>query len=321
MPILVVQLGHCYRTVGATGTTGEQAYAAKVGNACKALLSRNGWQVRAILADDAANLYAGDAFVAIHCDGSTSVTARGASIGYRTSEGQAFGQAWKRAYAARGWSGFRPDNYTAALAQYYGTGTAVARGNRRAVILECGFRTNAEDRALLDGPGGPERIALSLGDALGIAVPVVPPVNPPALTVQGEGMIIRGSAAKFGTLAFTDGLGLTNFDAPTAGRIGNQAPPVDVTDALWDKLEKRTIDFEALRPLLESLHVKVNAGFSGLSDDEANVLAAIQGSKGELLTALASIDGSPSDEQIADLADKLGAQLGGDYNVTITRAH
>lgn len=174
MPTLVVQLGHCYRRTGATGTTGEQEYAAKVGDACKALLhSRGGWSVRLILADDPAGYYAGDAFFAIHCDGSTSADARGASVGYRTPEGQVLAQAWKRAYAARGWPGFRPDNYTDALRQYYGTGTAVNRGNRRAVILECGFRTNQGDRALLDGPGGPERVALSIGDALGI--PTTPP--------------------------------------------------------------------------------------------------------------------------------------------------
>jgi hypothetical protein len=179
MPTLVVQLGHCYRRTGATGTTGEQEYATKVGNACRALLhGRGGWSVRVILADDPASSYVGDAFFAIHCDGSTSPAARGASVGYRTPEGQAAAQAWKRAYAARGWPGFRPDNYTAALQGYYGTGTAVSRGTRRAAILECGFRTNAQDRALLDGPGGPERVALSIGDALGI------PVTPPEVDVN-----------------------------------------------------------------------------------------------------------------------------------------
>lgn len=168
MPVLIVQRGHCYRKTGATGTAGEQAYATAVADACFRLLhGRSGWTVRPTLADE--NYYRGDAFVAIHCDGSTNSSARGASVGYRTPEGQAFGQAWKRAYQARGWTGgFRPDNYTTALAQYYGTGNAVAVGNRRAFIAECGFRTNPEDRALLDAPGGPERVALAIGDALGI---------------------------------------------------------------------------------------------------------------------------------------------------------
>jgi len=173
MPLLVVQRGHCYRRTGATGTTGEQAYASAVANACVALLhGRGGWDVRAILADEDLADYRGDAFAAIHCDGSTNSTARGASVGYRTPEGQRFGQAWKRAYLARGWKGgFRPDNYTAALGGYYGTGNAISVGNRRAVILECGFLTNPQDRDLLIADGGPVRVALAIGDALGIKQP------------------------------------------------------------------------------------------------------------------------------------------------------
>jgi hypothetical protein len=179
MPVLVVQLGHCYRTSGATGTTGEQGYATRVGDACRALLhGRGGWSVRTILADAPMSEYSGDAFAAIHCDGSTNPSARGASVGYRTPEGQTLAQAWKRAYSARGWPGFRPDNYTSALAGYYGVANAVSRGNRRAMILECGFRTNPEDLALLDGPGGPERVALSIGDALGVPTGSVQPPAP-----------------------------------------------------------------------------------------------------------------------------------------------
>lgn len=175
MPTLVVQQGHCFRKKGATGTTGEQAYAVRVAEACVRLLDgEGGWKVKRVLADE--DDYDGDAFVAIHCDGSLNAGARGASIGYRTPEGQKFGQAWKRAYVARGWlGGFRVDNYTTALARYYGTGNAVAAGNRRAFIAECGFRTNVADRGLLDGKGGPERVALAIGDALGIASAVPMP--------------------------------------------------------------------------------------------------------------------------------------------------
>lgn len=168
MPELVVQMGHCYRKTGATGTIGEQNYAERVAAACMRLLhNKSGWVVNTTLADE--NDYEGNAFVAVHCDGSDNSSARGASVGYRTPEGQAFGQAWKRAYAARGWPIFRADNYTSALSGYYGTRNAVAAGNRRAIIIECGFRTNTLDRALLDGPGGVDRVALSIGDALGIS--------------------------------------------------------------------------------------------------------------------------------------------------------
>ena len=167
MPVLIIQMGHCYRRSGATGTDGEQAYATRVAEACVRLLGgRNGWRVNPTLADE--NDYRGDAFVAVHCDGSIHSTARGASVGYRTPEGQQLGQAWKRAYAARGWTGFRLDNYTSALSGYYGTRNAVAAGTRRAIIIECGFRTNSADRAALDGPGGVDRVALAIGDALGI---------------------------------------------------------------------------------------------------------------------------------------------------------
>lgn len=167
MSVLIVQQGHCYRTTGATGTDGEQSYATEVARRCVRLLDgRGGWRVRPTLAD--VNDYRGDAFVAVHCDGAVSSTARGASTGYQTSEGQAFAQAWKRAYAARGWPVFRPDNYTSALANHYGVRNAVAVGTRRAIIIECGFLTSPVDRALLTGPGGPERVALAIGDALGI---------------------------------------------------------------------------------------------------------------------------------------------------------
>ena len=179
MPLLIIQQGHCYRRSGATGTEGEQAYATLVGDACRRLLQRGGWQVRTTIADDTgAWAYHGDAFVAIHCDGSLSAAARGASVGYRTPEGQAFGQAWKRAYAARGWAGvFRPDNYTDALSGYYGVRNAVAAGTRRAFIAECGFLTSPADRALLVAPGGADRVALAIGDALGISQPTPKPAH------------------------------------------------------------------------------------------------------------------------------------------------
>jgi hypothetical protein len=170
MPTLVVQQGHCYRKTGATGTTGEQAFATTVAQACVLHLhGRGGWKVRTILADDPSSLYAGDAFAAVHCDGSIHPSARGASVGFQDEDGRILGQAWKRAYQARGWSGgWRADNYTDSLANYYGVRTARNVGNPRAFIIEAGFLTNSDDRALLTGPGGADRVAYALGDALGI---------------------------------------------------------------------------------------------------------------------------------------------------------
>jgi hypothetical protein len=170
MPILVVEKGHCYRTTGSTGTTGEQDYATLAANTIAAIIhGKEGWEVRQKLAD--AGSYSGDAFVAVHCDGSTNSTARGSSVGFQNNEGSTFGQAWMNGYAALGWTGgFRPPNYTEGLAEYYGVRNAISVSNRRAIIVECGFMTNPDDKALMTGPGGPERVANAIAFALGLDV-------------------------------------------------------------------------------------------------------------------------------------------------------
>ena len=167
MPTLIVQRGHCFRTSGATGTSGEQDFANRVAQMCYRLLDGvNGWRVILTLADE--YYYVANAFVAIHGDGSMHPSARGASAGYQTPEGQLFAHAWQRAYAARGWPIFREDNYTDSLKYYYGVKNAVSVGTKKAFIAECGFLTSPEDRALMMSPTGIERVALSIGDALGI---------------------------------------------------------------------------------------------------------------------------------------------------------
>jgi hypothetical protein len=173
--LLVVQMGHCFRTSGATGTAGEQAFTEAVADACVGELAKPGppgralWRLRVIKADEPVEQYAGDAFVAFHCDGSVRPSARGASVGYRDASGQSCAQAWKRAYERGGWSGgFRDDNYTEALKKYYGTRLAGEAGNRRAFVAECGFLTNRDDKALLTGPGGVDRVVHALFAALGI---------------------------------------------------------------------------------------------------------------------------------------------------------
>lgn len=162
MAVVVVQLGHCYRRSGATGTAGEQEFATAAGNACRLRLAQAGHTPKIILADDPLDAYRGDAFVAIHCDGSTSASAHGASVGYRNTPGRELAAGWKRHYAAAGWVGFRPDNYTAALAGYYGVRRAVSVGNTRAFIAEAGFLTNPGDRAKLTAVDGPDRFARAL---------------------------------------------------------------------------------------------------------------------------------------------------------------
>ncbi|MGH8575353.1 MAG: N-acetylmuramoyl-L-alanine amidase [Gammaproteobacteria bacterium] len=172
MPTLVVQMGHTGRppNPGSVGTAGEQDFARAAGAACTRLLDgRGGWAVRLVLADPPLSSYRGDAFVAIHCDGSLSSASRGASLGHQTSEGRELAHAIRAAYERCGWSGgWKPDNYTSALSGYYGVRNAVGQGNRRSMIFETGTMTNTADRALLLGPGGHDRVALAVGNALGI---------------------------------------------------------------------------------------------------------------------------------------------------------
>jgi hypothetical protein len=166
MPTLVVQMGHVGRSTGATGAPGEQAYTAAVGASCARLLDgRGGWAVRLIVADPPLAQYRGDAFVAVHADGSTNPAVRGASVGYQNLDGGQLAGAWRLAYTELGFTGpWHPANYTTNLAGYYGVRNAVNQGNRRACIIECGTITNADDRAIMQ----PDRVAAAIGRALNI---------------------------------------------------------------------------------------------------------------------------------------------------------
>lgn len=141
MPTLVLQRGHVPRTTGATGTAGEQevvtAIAAEVNRYKPA-----GWTVRIINADEPVERYAGDVFIALHCDGSANPLSSGASVGYQTNEGNALAQRWKAAYKAHGWPyGFRDDNYTSGLRYYYGYKYAKVY-TPAYMVVEHGFLTN-----------------------------------------------------------------------------------------------------------------------------------------------------------------------------------
>ena len=150
MNTLVAQCGHVPRTSGKTGTAGEQDMARSVAS-WLARTQPAGWALKVIDADPpSTDSYRGHAFVAIHGDGNNDRLVHGASVGYR-SGGRALGSAWKAAYAAQGWSGgWKPDNYTANLSGYYGTGKAALAGNTRAIVVEVGMMTNRSDRAWID---------------------------------------------------------------------------------------------------------------------------------------------------------------------------
>lgn len=271
MKTAVIQMGHCFRTRGATGTTGEQAYVVKVADACKRLLERDGWTVRTILADEGSARYRGDAFVALHCDGSTSASARGASAGYITPEGQALARAWKLAYERRGWSGFRPDNYTDGLRNYYGTRTAVGVGNRRAIIIECGFLTNAEDRAELNAEGGPERVALAIGGALGISG-TQPGKDDDMADLNLNQRIGRDSSVEQQFLSHARASGTLGHWL--RGQRQFVAGTRDIVTAMSARLTRMELELKAMR--------------TELSDDEAKILAALRAEPGVDPVALAT---------------------------------
>lgn len=165
MKVLVLQRGHVPRTSGSTGTEGEQDLAHAVAAHAREQIERTDWEISVIDADEPSHRYFGNAFVAVHADGSEREEARGASVGYRTPEGRDLGQVWKHRYARAGWPGpWRADNYTRALAGYYGTRRAVSVGNRRAIIIESGFLTNPTDRAWL--VANPHRISAAILSAV-----------------------------------------------------------------------------------------------------------------------------------------------------------
>lgn len=144
---VIVQMGHCFRKTGSTGTSGhrgtEQEFVSIVGPKMVEWLTFAGLTARTVLADEA--IPSSKVFIALHQDGSTNASARGASIGYPPSngDGRDLGQLWKAMYQQAGWpSGFRPDNYTSALSGYYGFRKTNADVK---LLIEHGFATNVAD--------------------------------------------------------------------------------------------------------------------------------------------------------------------------------
>jgi hypothetical protein len=180
MPTLVLQRGHVARTTGATGGPGEQQVARRVAAAVAGLMPHAGWQVRVIDADEPLVRYRGDAFVSLHCDASSNASVGGASVGWRNTRGRELGAKWKAAYRKHGWPfTFRADNYTAALAGYYGHRHAVNQGNLSAVIVEHGFTTNPVERRWIESTAGIQSAALAVVEAVTGSVPgpTVPPTE------------------------------------------------------------------------------------------------------------------------------------------------
>jgi len=159
-----IQLGHCYRTTGATGTSGccgetEQQYVTRLWQALEPKLRSAGHVPIRVLADPPAYPPC-DVFVALHCDGSVDPSARGCSFGYNPALGnaaasRALGDRWRAEHNAAGYpGGNRATNYTADLAGYYALRHATAAGADRAIVVELGFLTNRADNSWLTGNVG-----------------------------------------------------------------------------------------------------------------------------------------------------------------------
>lgn len=238
MGIIVIQRGHVGRTTGATGAPGEQRFATSAARRCEVHLRALGHSVRVIDADPASTShYAGDLFVALHWDSSTSASASGASVGWQTGEGQHFGARWKHHYRANGWDrGFRDDNYTPALAGYYGVRRAVAVGTKTAVILEAGFQSNAGDMQLLAEPQGPDRVgravAAAVVDLWGCRCPAgTPPGQPPSppWAPPYPGTVRRGAVGG-AVRVWQEGLRRRSYDIAADGVFG---PATDNAVRSW----------------------------------------------------------------------------------------
>lgn len=247
MALVVIQAGHYPRTIGSTGTAGldadptEQEFNFAAAHAGAAAIAKIGHTARVIWADVPSSSYKGDAFVAIHCDGSTNPVARGASVGYRNAAGAVFSAAWKTAYQAHGWAGgWRPDNYTEALAGYYGCKRAIEAGNKVAFIAEAGFLTNVDDEAQLSLPNGPKRFAKALADAVaqlfedGDDVPLTKN-DQPFIAAGVEDAMKTGGRARDELKAIVQGALLDGAREPVKGRPDRGV----FRDVLGDLIEER----------------------------------------------------------------------------------
>lgn len=209
MATVCLQKGHCFRTRGATGTVREQEFADKAVNLTRSKLVGLGHAVHVVLADTPAPYPRTDLFVAFHLDGSTDQARRGASVGYPDEAGAAAARAWKRHHARLGFpGGFLKDNYTTALARYYGYGRA--RSPRR-FLAEHGTATNPADRAWLFANLDlcAQAHVDAIGEILGHPQPTPtpePPKEDPDMYPMGARYVCRPPDHPGGAVFTTDGV-------------------------------------------------------------------------------------------------------------------
>lgn len=92
---------------------------------------------------------------------------------------------------------------------------------------------------------------------------------------RGDTVLIRGSAAKFHTQAMAAGGLKTNLDASTAGADPVLFPRLDVSDAVWNALEQRTIAVDAVPGKLDAILGHLEALHTAITSDLAATLAPL----------------------------------------------
>ncbi len=132
---------HCY-----LGTAGERAWTPIVADAATRVLREHGVRVVRLPADYP-DTYAVRAAVFVHFDGASPACSSAASVGYPSAKDRTQAALWKRLYGRYFRFGFRPDNFSIGLREYYGY--AQARTTDGAYVLELGEMTCPAQRAWL----------------------------------------------------------------------------------------------------------------------------------------------------------------------------
>lgn len=236
MATVVVQMGHVPRTKGATGTSGhrgtEQEFARQLAPRIASRVEQLGHRCIVIGADDP--IPACDVFIALHQDGSVNAAARGASVGYPAGSGnERWAQAWKARYAKAGWpGGFRPDNYSAGLRNYYAWKRTSAPFR---VLMEHGFATNKADADWMWD--NLDRVAQVHADTVAEMLgTVAPPPPPPAPDSEDTGMeLVYIQARDHWFLSAPGGVfRIAAWDKVAFWRDVNQLPVVMMDPASFD---------------------------------------------------------------------------------------
>jgi hypothetical protein len=121
---------HCY-----LGAAGERAWTPIVAKAAANVLRAHGVRVVRLPADWVPT-YAVKMAVFIHFDGADPPCSSAASVGYPSRSDRAIAASWKRLYDRYFHFGFRPDDFTTGLRDYYGFDQT--RTEDGAYVLELG---------------------------------------------------------------------------------------------------------------------------------------------------------------------------------------